>query len=133
MKQFKLTFVLTVLMNMVGLQAFADWDTSTQVQVGDLYYYLDNDNHQAQVTSNYGVYSGDITIPSAVNYKGNTYVVTSIGEEAFQRCFNLTSVTIPNSVTSIGEWAFSGCYRLTSVTIPNSITSIGNHSFYNCI
>ena len=44
MKQFKLTLVLTVLMSMVGLQAFADWNTSTKVQVNGLYYYLDNDN-----------------------------------------------------------------------------------------
>ncbi len=35
--------------------------------------------------------------------------VTSIGECAFIRCFNLASITIPNSVTSIGNWAFVDC------------------------
>ena len=38
MKQFKLTFVLTMLMSMVGLQAFAYFDTSTKIQVDDLYH-----------------------------------------------------------------------------------------------
>ena len=60
------------------------------------------------------------------------YSVTSIGNHAFSYCYDLTSVTIPNSVTSIGEWAFLLCHNLTSVSIPNSVTSIGNYAFYRC-
>ena len=58
--------------------------------------------------------------------------VVSIGENAFRNCTGLTSVTIPNSVTSIGDGAFSGCTGLTSVVIPDSVTSIGARAFYNC-
>ena len=47
MKQLKLTFVLTALMSMVGLQVFAALDTDTRIQVDDLYYYLDKDNKKA--------------------------------------------------------------------------------------
>ena len=35
--------------------------------------------------------------------------VTNIGNCAFLRCTNLTSITIPNSVTSIERAAFAGC------------------------
>ena len=65
----------------------------------------------------------DIIIPSAV---------TSIGENAFRYCHDLSSVIIPDSVTSIGERAFEGCNGLRSVTIGNGVTSIGREVFYNC-
>ena len=58
--------------------------------------------------------------------------VTSIGDSAFYDCHALSSVIIPNSVTSIGEYAFYDCYSLSSTTIPNSVTSIGGSAFYNC-
>ena len=57
--------------------------------------------------------------------------VTSIGAEAFALC-GITSVTIPDSVTSIGNSAFNGCTDHTSIDIPNSVTSIGNQAFYDC-
>ena len=42
--------------------------------------------------------------------------VTYIGDGAFARCENLTSITIPNSVDSIGLRVFSRCSGLTSIT-----------------
>ena len=132
MKQFKLTFVLTMLMSMVGLQAFAYWDS---VKVGDLYYFLDKDNSQAIVKytpMGYTGYTGDIVIPSSITHEAKTYSVTSISEYAFRDCSGLTSVTIPNSVTSIGVAAFSGCSGLISVTIGSGVTSIGESAFSSC-
>ena len=54
-------------------------------------------------------YAGDVIIPQNITYSGKTYAVTSIGEAAFFDCYNLTSITIPNSVTSIGVSAFADC------------------------
>lgn len=58
--------------------------------------------------------------------------ITSIGQDAFYQCTNLTSVTIPGSVISIGNYAFQECASLTSITIPDSVTSIGQNLFFRC-
>ena len=109
-----------------------------KVQIGDLYYNLNAQNKTAEVTSQNSdnpYWTEMITtadIPSSIDYNGETYSVTSIGMDAFCYCYNLESVTIPNSVTSIGKWAFESCNSLTSVTIPNSVTKIDYCAFRNC-
>jgi hypothetical protein len=70
-----------------------------------------------------GKKEGAYSIPSSV---------TSIGNNAFSWCQNLTSISIPSSVTSIGYSAFSWCQNLTSINIPSSVTLISNYAFYNC-
>lgn len=67
-------------------------------------------------------------IPGSIN----GVPVTSIGNNAFRDCSNLTSITIPASIISIGSYAFSHCSSLTSITIPASVTSIGNNAFFYC-
>ena len=74
----------------------------------------------------------DLVIPEFIEYEGNTYYVTVIGDSAFNNCSSLTSVIIPNIVSSIGNSAFSNCIGLTSVIIPNSVFDIGNDAFSGC-
>ena len=57
--------------------------------------------------------------------------VTFIGEFAFNACFFLHSVVIPDGVTFIGDYAFMGC-SLEEVAIPDSVTSIGTWTFCGC-
>ncbi len=66
----------------------------------------------------------DVIIPSMYN----NLPVTKIGDIAFENCFNITSIIIPNSVTSISEGAFSGCSSLESITLPFVCGSIKTSS-----
>ena len=72
--------------------------------------------------------TGSVTIPSSF---GN-YTVTGIDSSAFQGCYGITNITIPNNVTSISDYAFKGCSNLLSVTIPDNVTYIGYEAFKNC-
>jgi len=76
-------------------------------------------------------FTGAANIPATVNYNG-FYSVTAIGESAFLRCMDLTSVSIPNSVTAIKNGGFFWCNSLTSIAIPNSVKDIGASAFGYC-
>lgn len=58
--------------------------------------------------------------------------VTNLGENAFDSCTSLTNVSLPKGLTSIGFSAFGGCSSLTSITIPGSVTNLGDYMFQNC-
>ena len=130
-------------------------------EVDGIYYnYNENDTSVAvtfkgQSYDSYSdEYSGEVLIPAEVTFSGKTYTVTTIGKDAFRKCFGLTAVEIPNTVTSIdygafyatslrtmkipesvksiGVYAFACCDHLTSVEIPASVTKINKNIFTTC-
>ena len=105
---------------------------SIPICIDGIYYNLNLNTKEAEVSSGVMNCSGSVYIPSAITYSSEYYNVTSIGSYAFYNRSGLTSIEIPNSVTSIGHYAFYGCTSLTSATIGNSVTSIDHHAFYNC-
>ena len=137
-RQSFITILLTILMSMTGAKAFAHDIEAVNNDGVTIYYVWKNNKTKLAVSyrgssyDSYNEYTGNVVIPESVDYNGNTYPVTSIGDHAFYECRGLTSVTIPNSVTSIGNYAFGYCSGLTSVTIPNSVTSIGSQAFWGC-
>ena len=124
MKKLLLSILFTLLPMLASAEA---------VEIDGIYYNLNIESNQAEVTSNLNKYSGDVTIPDKVTYESVEYSVTSVGYQAFRDCAGLTSIAIPNSVTSIGDFAFYGCSGLTSIAIPSRVTSIGKYSFMNCL
>lgn len=100
-------------------------------------YYFNIDEKTASVTyrgNNFydNEYSDSIVIPKEVKYNGETYLVTKIGDNAFDGCSKLTNVSIPNSVTKIGRFSFRGCRKLTNVTIPDNVKEIAWRAFMAC-
>ncbi len=59
---------------------------------------------------------------------------TTIADNAFKGCINLTTVTISSGYTTIGNSAFQGCSSLENITIPDTAGMfIGNSAFQDCI
>ncbi|MBR2935519.1 MAG: leucine-rich repeat domain-containing protein [Paludibacteraceae bacterium] len=58
--------------------------------------------------------------------------VDSIGDNSFNYCKRLKSITIPEGVLNIGYGAFSYCDSLASVTMGNSIKHVGDYAFNCC-
>jgi hypothetical protein len=79
-------------------------------------------NRNGTILLSYPSASGEITLNG----------ITNIGDRAFSKCFNLTSLSLP-AVTSIGNMAFDYCDGLTSVSLPASLLSIGSQPFISCV
>ena len=139
MKQFNFTLFLVILMGMTALNVSA-----YDAKINGIYYkfngntamvtyqYSQEDNYGDDGIDGHSDYSGNVVIPSSVEYNGIVYNVTSIGDHAFEYCSDLTSITIGENVTSIGLEAFRHCSGLTAVTIPDNVKTIGNNAFINC-
>ncbi len=80
--------------------------------------------------------SGEIVIPEKINVEDESchvweYTVVEIDYMAFEGCYNITSVSIPQTVEKIGSSSFSHCPSLTSVSLSEGLTSIGDRAFDN--
>ena len=76
-------------------------------KIDDLYYNLNETDKTADVTWELALSSNNnnglttASIPASVTYRGKTYSITSIGDDAFSNCSSLTSVTIGNSNNAV--------------------------------
>ncbi len=83
-------------------------------------------------TSNYSYYKGDVVIPSTVVNNDTTYVVASVGSQAFYRNSEITSISLPEGLKSIEGYAMQDCSKLKEVVFPSTLESIKQYAFYNC-
>lgn len=105
-----------------------------KVQIDGVWYELIAKVACAEVTfaDDESKYIGEVIIPESVEYNGICYKVTNIGEKAFASCYDLTKISIPNTVTDIESQAFYACSGITEIILPNSVTQIGALAFAYC-
>ena len=109
----KKLFLITLLCCMSHIIQAAEKDT---IKVGELWYEVNKSQETVKATvlkyKDGSVYSGDITIPSSIPYKGDNIPVTSISHGAFYGCNNLRSIKLPTSIDKIEKDAFKECTGL---------------------
>lgn len=120
-----------VVMIVTTSNAYAQTNTIT---IDGLCYSLDTKKNTATLISNgYGKYSGDMVVPSHVTL-GNciSFPVVAFGEECFEMCKDLTSISIPSTITEFGKNCFNGCSGLKELIIPSSVKSLGYAGLSGC-
>jgi len=106
----------------------ATTDADDEPQMLEYKYTINKETRSVTINK----YLGDdaiVFIPEEIS----GYTVTAIGSKCFEK-LSLNGVVIPETVTSIGNNAFQGCKNLASVTFkgaPSTIT-VGNNAFQNC-
>lgn len=134
----------------------------SSVLINEVYYNLLSDG-TAEVTNQTGgrnryeddhSYPKKVVIMPSVLYKGDRYIVTVIGENAFSysklseihmpdcitdikrrafyRCELLQAITLPANLKNIGILAFSNCYNLTDIKLPDKLVYIDDYAFRDC-
>lgn len=108
----------------IGYFAFGDCDELTvNEKKGPYYEYSLIEDEAVEIKGYYGA-EDTISVPSIVAGKK----VWGIGNDAFQNCSSVKSITLPEGVVSIEAGAFRGCSNL-SITIPESVTEIEQEAF----
>jgi hypothetical protein len=85
------------------------------------------------ITGNNSYVANNLVIPEAVIIDDVSYIITAIGDYAFDGCVGLTgNLVIPNSMTSIGRVAFQNDVNISGLSIRNNVTTIGEFAFNHC-
>ena len=126
------------------------------VEVYGVNYDLDEETQTAVVVGTEDKAVTVAFIPENITVDGKTYEVTAIadcafidchelsvaiiksptlthiGYSAFERCYALENLLLPEGLTSFNWEAFKDCRSLVSVTLPTTLKTIGDRSFLGC-
>ena len=58
--------------------------------------------------------------------------IVEIGDYAFKNCVGLKSVKFTDNLSYLGKGAFSACKRLENIIIPENVIEIGEAAFWGC-
>ena len=117
-----------------------------QFLMGDVGYPLLNNMTVIPEAFLYRTELTSITIPSNIKeVKKNAFAksalqkvtfenggVQEIGQKAFEHCFELKDVVLPDTLKAIPKECFSACTSLKKVVMPASVMQIGTGAFKDC-
>ena len=104
-----------------------------------IYYTLNNDTmeamigddselkNNAQYTPQQSEYDRTINLPDKVKKNGKIYMVTRVGQHAFEGSSGSWKIIIPDTVKSIGAYAFAGGFGY--IEIGAGVSEIGSMAF----
>lgn len=72
--------------------------------------------------------SAEVVVPAEIGGAP----VDKIDPYAFEAKYDVTSITLPESITLIGEGAFMDCAMLQTINIPAAVTGIDRGAFVGC-
>ncbi len=123
---FKRTLLVLIVLIVCAAKTFAQdyYDFGSVNADGKELFYTIISNATVTVHHAGAGISGDVVVPSTVEYNSKTYTVTRISNSAFRNEKDISSITLPNTIEKIGMGAFVNCESLSSLNIPENVTSI---------
>ena len=85
-----------------------------------------------RATSISDVLTGELVVPSKVQFKGKELSVIEVGDDFANSNLSISSLAVNEGVISIGTRAFRDCANLKTIDIAHTVTQIGTECFYGC-
>lgn len=123
----------------------ADVKVGTDPETSQLVYEFALDDETGATINhcyNISLTTGPLELPDFVCANDKFYPLTSIGSYysstyrrnvgAFNSCYAITSVVVPQTTTNWADGAFSGCTNLKQANIPENMEAIPQSALSNC-
>lgn len=112
----------------VKVASFTDKASDEAILTEDIFNVEDGIITKLNISNEDKAQLKEIEIPDHID----NIEIEGIGNDLFNGCSELTSVTLPDTITSIGSGAFVGCSKLTEIKVPEGVTEIDNAVFSGC-
>lgn len=118
-----------------GISLFCYSDNGVAVGLFRLTPCSDNPSeYSISINKDADIGNGDETfhIPSQIVAEGEIYRIVQIAKRGVANCCFIKNFVIDEGIKEVGNQAFDGCSDLRSVSFPSTLSSLGECIFYNC-
>lgn len=121
--------VISITLLLQSISVFASVETTDAE--GIKYGVINEVSKEASVLG-YTKDSESVKIPASIVIDDEEYMVTEIGDQAFENCYTLKEIELPSTLQTIRYMAFGHCGSLIRISMPESVTTIENWAFEAC-